>query len=179
MPSSSKLITLQILEYFKGKLDTVISEGDAKSFKAVDYTNNTLKFYKTEEKSDSPVEIALPEEMFLDQAKTAFVENFAWSEETYPGSTNPSLDGKPVMVLAVKGDTSTSYSFVNLERLVDVYTGAETTTNTVTVADGSIKVDAKISAETGNILETKTDGLYVPEAAEMTYATTEDIDALF
>ena len=45
-----------------------------------------------------------PEKLFLDQAGTTVVENFAWSAATYPGSTNPNLDGKTVLVLAVKGD---------------------------------------------------------------------------
>ena len=156
--TSSKLITLDILSYFKGKMDTVIAEGDAKAFKAVDYANNTLKFYKNEDKSDvSPVEISLPEEMFLDQAKTVFVDSFAWSDAAYPGSVDPSLDGKPVMVLAVKGDTATTYSFVNLEKLVDVYTGEDTATVSTTVADGKIKANAKISAAANNVIEAQAD----------------------
>lgn len=181
MATSSKLITLELLSYFKGKMDTVIAEGDAKAFKAVDYADNTLKFYKTEDKSDSPVEISLPEEMFLDQTKTVFVDNFAWSDATYPGSVDPSLDGKPVMVLAVKGDTTTTYSFVNLEKLVDVYTGEDTATVSTTVADGKIKANAKISAEENNVIEAKPDGLYVakPDEVTFTYASESDIDGLF
>lgn len=66
----------------------------------------------------------LPEEQFLDLTKTEFVENFTWSNTTYPGSTNPNLDGKPVLVLALKDeDGNVAYSFVNLEDLIDVYTG--------------------------------------------------------
>lgn len=179
--TSSKLITLDILSYFKGKMDTVIAEGDAKAFKAVDYADNKIKFYKTEDMSDSPVEISLPEEMFLDQTKTVFVDNFAWSSTTYPGSVDPSLDGKPVMVLAVKGDTATTYSFVNLEKLVDVYTGEDTATVSTTVADGKIKANAKISAEANNVIEAKADGLYVAKSDEVTftYASESDIDGLF
>lgn len=182
MAASNKLITLELLSYFKGKMDTIISEGDAKSFKAVDYADNTIKFYKNEDKSDAtPVEITLPEEMFLDQAKTVFVDNFVWSAETYPNSTDPSLDGKPVMVLAVKGDTTTTYSFVNLEKLIDVYTGEESETASVTVAGNKIKSDVKVSEEANNVIEKKTDGLYVkkPEDVTFTYATEEDIDGLF
>lgn len=180
--TSSKLITLDILSYFKGKMDTVIAEGDAKAFKAVDYANNTLKFYKKEDKSDAaPVEISLPEEMFLDQAKTVFVDSFAWSDAAYPGSVDPSLEGKPVMILAVKGDTTTTYSFVNLEKLVDVYTGEDTATVSTTVADGKIKANAKISAEANNVIEAKADGLYVakPDEVTFTYASESDIDGLF
>lgn len=66
----------------------------------------------------------LPEEQFLDLTKTEFVENFTWSNTTYPGSTNPNLDGKPVLVLALKDeDGNVAYSFINLEDLIDVYTG--------------------------------------------------------
>ncbi len=43
----------------------------------------------------------------------------------YPGSTNPNLDGKPVLILAIKGTdktgTTTAYKFVNLEALIDTY----------------------------------------------------------
>ena len=180
--TSSKLITLDILSYFKRKMDTVIDEGDAKAFKAVDYANNTLKFYKKEDKSDvSPVEISLPEEMFLDQAKTVFVDSFAWSDAAYPGSVDPSLEGKPVMVLAVKGDTTTTYSFVNLEKLVDVYTGEETATIATTVSGNKISANAKISADADNVIEAKADGLYVakPNDVTFTYAAESDIDALF
>lgn len=179
--TSSKLITLELLSYFKGKMDTVITNGDAKAFKAVDYANNTLKFYKNEDKSDSPVEISLPEEMFLDQAKTVFVDSFAWSDAAYPGSVDPSLEGKPVMVLAVKGDTTTTYSFVNLEKLVDVYTGEETATIATTVSGNKISANAKISADADNVIEAKADGLYVakPDEVTFTYASESDIDGLF
>ena len=182
MATSSKLITLELLSYFKGKMDTVITNGDAKAFKAVDYADNTLKFYKNEDKSDvSPVEISLPEEMFLDQAKTVFVDNFAWSDATYPGSVDPSLDGKPVMVLAVKGDTTTTYSFVNLEKLVDVYTGEDTATIATTVSGNKISANAKISADADNVIVAKADGLYVakPDDVTFTYAAESDIDGLF
>lgn len=182
MATSSKLITLELLSYFKGKMDTVIAAGDAKAFKAVDYADNTIRLYKNEDKSDeTPATITLPEEMFLDQAKTKFVDNFAWDITTYPDSTDPSLEGKPVMVLAVKGDTSTTYSFVNLERLVDVYTGETSSTATVTVSENKVKAEVNISADENNILKAKEDGLYVAKAEEVTftYAENSDIDALF
>ena len=69
---------------------------------------------------------ALPVEMFLDQAKTRFVQSFAFTQETYPGGTDPNLNGKPVLVLALKGidhnnndAETTTYSFLNMETLVD------------------------------------------------------------
>ena len=63
---------------------------------------------------------ALPSDQFLDQAKTKFEYNFAFSSETYPGATNPNLDGKAVLVLGVKGQGSAvSYSFLDLSLLID------------------------------------------------------------
>lgn len=77
---------------------------------------------------------ALPKEMFLDQTKTTFVPNFAFNATTYAGATNPNMEGKPVLVLAVKGvdntapsDTSKqtlTYSFLDMSTLVDTYTPA-------------------------------------------------------
>ena len=66
----------------------------------------------------------LPKEQFLDLTKTTYVDSFTWSSTTYPGSTNPNLNGKPVMVLALKdNDGNVQYGFVSLNDLVDVYTG--------------------------------------------------------
>lgn len=67
---------------------------------------------------------ALPKEQFLDLTKTTFVQSFAWSSTSYPGSTNPSLEGKPVLVLALKNnsDNTVAYSFLNMYELVDTYT---------------------------------------------------------
>lgn len=77
----------------------------------------------------------LPEEQFLDLTKTEFVESFTWSSTTYPGSTNPNLNGKPVLVLALKDeDGNVAYSFINLEDLIDVYTG----TDPITVSGSNI-----------------------------------------
>lgn len=120
---------MEALTYFKGLMDAVIKEGDNAAVKAVDYANNKLKLYLNADKSDAtPIEIDLPEEMFLDQAKTKLVGSFAWSETEYPGSTNPNLDGKPVMVLAVKGDTDVTYSFVSFESLTTDISSAKVTT---------------------------------------------------
>ena len=67
---------------------------------------------------------ALPKDQFLDLTKTIFVQSFTWSSATYPGSTNPSLEGKPVLVLALKNssDNTVAYSFLNMYELVDTYT---------------------------------------------------------
>ena len=46
--------------------------------------------------------------------------------------------------------------------LIDIYTGKETNTTTTTVSDtNEISVDVKVSAESGNSLSVKSDGLYV------------------
>ena len=82
-------------------------------------------------KTKSVIEAAiadLPVEMFLDNTKTAFVGSFAFDATTYAGATNPNLDGKPVLVLAVKGvdnktkAETTTYSFLDMQTLVNIYT---------------------------------------------------------
>lgn len=76
----------------------------------------------------------LPADQFLDLAKTTYVASFKWSSTTYPNSTNPNLDGKPVLVLALDNGASTTYSFISLNDLVDAYTGD----SYITVSGGSI-----------------------------------------
>lgn len=78
---------------------------------------------------------ALPKEQFLDLTKTTYVDSFAWSSTTYPNSTNPNLDGKPVLVLALKDSNgNVQYGFVSLNDLVDVYSG----TTPIDVSGGTI-----------------------------------------
>jgi hypothetical protein len=56
---------------------------------------------------------------------------------------------------------------VNLEELIDVYTGDETATAKVAVSeDNKISATVKVSAEEGNQVEAKEDGLYVAAPAE-------------
>ena len=104
----------------------------------------------------------LPVEMFLDQAKTTFVGNFAFDATTYAGATNPNLDGKAVMVLGVKTrsndgvTTTTAYSFIDVSYLVDTYTASDTS-----VVVSGYKLKANVSTETGNMLATTANGLYV------------------
>lgn len=138
------------------------------------YNNNTLTFYK---KPNATVDdtadfsINLPEEQFLDQTKTTFVNNFAWSEELYPNSTNPNLDNQPVLVLAVKGDTDVAYSFVSMNELVKIYkasTIASTVTLTIDDATNTISAEVNISADEGNLLEVGTDGGLYAKATDIT-----------
>lgn len=138
------------------------------------YNNNTLTFYK---KPNATVDdtadftINLPEEQFLDQTKTTFVNEFVWSEKLYPNSTNPNLDTEPVLVLAVKGDTDVAYSFVSMNELVKIYK-ASTVASTVTLAiddtTNTISGEVNISADEGNLLEVGTDGGLYAKATDIT-----------
>lgn len=179
--ANEQLTLLEALAYFKEKMDEVIEAGDAPAFKAIEFENNTLKLYRTEEKTDEPVSISLPEERFLDQAKTTFVDPFTWSLETYPGSEDPSLDGKPVLVLGVKGDTTTTYSFVNLEKLMPKAAEiSKESGNLLEEKDDGLFVDVPISEEADNRLEKKEDGFYVKiDLTEEKVTTKDAIDGLF
>jgi hypothetical protein len=160
-----------ISKYYAKKSDlTDISSAASAAIKSVNVSGNTVSFYTSADKSGNAVAtVDFPKELFLDQTKTEFVPKFKWAEATYPGSTNPSLDNKPVMVLAVKGTEGTeetiTYSFLSMSALVDTYvaksTGKDAST-TVTIADYEVEVKVNISAESGNQLTLKDDGLFVP-----------------
>lgn len=139
-----------------------------KAIKSLDVTGNTISFFTSTDKAGTAAfTVDFPTEMFLDQTKTEFVPSFAFSETTYPGATDPKLEGKPVMVLAVKGENpdSCAYSFLSMAALVDTYkakaTGKDKST-TVTIAGYEVDVKVNVSAAAGNILTLKDDGLYVP-----------------
>lgn len=146
------------------QLKTYIDSDKTLAIKGGKATDNGYAFYNVANPTEDAVpafSIDFPVEYFLDQTKTTFVESFTFSAETYVGAVDPALDGKPVFVLAVKGDNDTvTYSFVNLEKLMPNYEGEATNTADTTVADNKVKVDVKVSAEEGNILSTKEDGLY-------------------
>lgn len=155
---------LKHLASLAAKTSTALAALDTKytgAFRSLSVVGNSVKFFTSTDASGTAVAtFDWPEEVFLDQSVTTLVDNFAWSAATYPNSTNPNLDGKTVLVLGVKGDKETNptvkYSFVSLEKLIDVYTAG----------DGSINIDGytvtvKISAAAGNLLELKADGLYV------------------
>ena len=108
----------------------------------------------------------LPVEMFLDQAKTQFVGNFAFNAATYAGATDPSLDGKPVLVLALKGINNATkaetitYSFLNMQTLVDTYTAkAGDSAKILNIAGYEIEV--KIDPSNDNAIEVTANGLKV------------------
>lgn len=129
--------------------------------------NKVKLFTSTDKTGVAAFEFDFPVEMVLDQAKTAFVPQFTWSLETYPGSEDPGLNGKPVMVLAVKGsDGSVAYSFMGMAALVDTYkakVAGKDASTTVTIAGYEVDVKVNISKELNNVLEVRADGLYVPK----------------
>ena len=159
------------------------------SFKSVSVSGNTISFFaSTDGTGTAKATVDFPEEIFLDQATTGLVENFTWSAATYPGSTDPNLDGKTVLVLGIKGDKETNpttkFSFVNLEKLIDTYTVASgdsakiltingytitvnidssannmlTVTNNGLMVDGSGKIDKVANATAGNVAILAADG---------------------
>ena len=155
-------------------IKTWVDSEESLALKTTLYNNNTLTFYK---KPNATVDdtadftINLPEEQFLDQTKTTFVNEFVWSEELYPNSTNPNLDTEPVLVLAVKGDTDVAYSFVSMNELVKIYkasTIASTVTLTIDDATNTISGEVNISADEGNLLEVGTDGGLYAKATDIT-----------
>lgn len=143
-----------------------VAKGAAAAFKSGKVDGNTVSLFTSEDKTGTAAfTFDFPVEMFLDQTKTEFVPKFTWSDATYPGSTNPSLNGKPVMVLAVKGtDDTVTYSFLNMATLVDTYTakvGGKDASTTIEIAGYEVEVKVNISAEAGNQIQLKADGLYV------------------
>ena len=73
----------------KGKLDETI--------KSLSVSGNTVSFFASTDASGTAIAtFDFPEELFLDQTGTTLVDNFAFSAATYPGATNPNLDGKVV-----------------------------------------------------------------------------------
>ena len=146
------------------------------AIKSIEMTGNSLKFYTSTDKSGTPAFTCdIAEANFLDTAKTTFVTNFAFSSATYPGATDPNLNGKPVLVLALKENstaTSVTYSFVNLETLVKIYTAKDSSLE----IDGD-KISVKISAAEGNSLELKNDGLYSGGATKVTGAVEDNLVA--
>lgn len=156
--------------FVKKEAFTPIQTAAEKAIKSLDMTGNTISFFTSTDKTgDAAFTVDFPAEMFLDQTKTEFVPSFAFSAATYPGSTDPKLDGKPVMVLAVKGENpdSCTYSFLSMAALVDTYkakaVGKDTST-TVSIAGYEVDVKVNVSAAEGNALTLKEDGLYVSTA---------------
>lgn len=133
-------------------------------------------------KTKSVIEAAianLPVEMFLDNANTTFVGSFAFNAVTYPGATNPNLDGKPVLVLAIKGvdnktkAETTTYSFLNMQTLVDTYTAKAGASAQVLNINGY-----EIEVKFDSTLTTSANGLGVAVSAVANNAITKQADGL-
>ena len=140
-----------------------------KAIKSIAYSGRTVNFYTTENATGTAVAtIDIPKDLFLDQAQTKFESSFAFTAAKYPGAVNPSLEGKPVFVLAVKGSTdpaqgtandTISYSFLDMSTLVDTYTvKAGDSAKVITIA--GYEVEFKISGTAGNIIQANSDGIY-------------------
>lgn len=137
----------------KNQLDAL----DAKNFGGVKLTDRTIGFYATDDTSGTPLmTITLPSDLRLDQAKTTFAPSFTFNATTYPGATNPNLNGKPVLVLTVTDGTNTTYSFLNLEGLIKTYTAGN---KGITISGASIS--ANVSSTTDNLLSIDSNGLFV------------------
>lgn len=158
MADEKKIVTLAQLNTVKTYIDTK----DGQAIKSGKFENNTIKLYTSTDKTGTAaITLNLPAEMYLDQTKTTVVDSFAWSDTAYPGSTNPSLDGNAVIVFAVTDGTNTTYSFASLASVAATLTGGSTGTATTSVSDGTVTAAVKISTTEGNTLTSDANGLYV------------------
>lgn len=181
-------LTAEIKKTFvkKGAFTPVQAAANA-AIKSLGVDGNTVNFYTSTDKSGTAAfSVDFPSELFLDQTKTTFVAKFKFDAATYPGATDPKLDGKPVMVLAVKGENpdSCTYSFLSMAALVDTYkakaVGKDAST-TVTIAGYEVDVKVNVSAAAGNALVLKDDGLYADisgKADKVKNATVGNLAAL-
>lgn len=136
---------------------TQLDNLDGKNFGGVKISDRTVSFYATSDTSGTALAtVTLPSDLRLDQAKTTFVTSFTYSTTTYPGATNPNLNGKPVLVLSVTDGTNTTYSFLSLEGLIKTYTAGN---KGITISGSSIS--ANVSTTTGNLLSIDSKGLLV------------------
>lgn len=189
---AGKLTTLKHLKALatksQEKIAAVKTLADA-SIKKVITDGNTINFYLDKDAtaaSTADFTINLPAELFLDQTKTQFVGSFAFSAQTYPGATDPNLDGKPVMVLAVKGSTNAdgtanttlTYSFLDMSKLVDTYTVKAGDSAKVLNISG-YEVEFKISSTAGNALKADSNGLFVGASAAANNAVEVKTDGFF
>lgn len=151
---------VQGLQPVKNYIDAVDSKY-AGAFRSLYVENNTVNFYTSNDHTGTAVaSFDFPAEYFLQQTGTEIVSNFTWSSETYPNSTNPNLDGKTVFVMAVKASNDNTapvkYSFVDMALVMSTITNGNTS-----IAVNGMSITVRISAQAGNLLELKDDGLYV------------------
>ena len=160
----TKFVLLRDLKAEANKAKAAITAAQSTAnggIKSGSVSGNTVSFFTSTDGTGTPAfSFDFPSELVLDQLHTQFVGNFAFNATTYAGATDPSLNGKPVLVIAVKdtnaaGTVTTTYSFLDMTTLVDTYTAADASINI-----NGYAINVKVSAETGNHLTLKSDGLY-------------------
>ena len=166
------LVDLGGLQQLAVQTKGIITSTDTYNIKYVNAENNVLKFYRDydAENGVTGVEpaftIDFPSEIFLDGLNTTFEPNFTWSNVTYPGSTDPNYDGNPVLVLAIKTQpannvaATTTYHFISLNSLVDIYTPAAGDSSKILSIAG-YTVTVHISSAANNAITVQNDGLHV------------------
>ena len=140
-----------------------------KAIRGAKIEDNKLKFYAGTDTTVTPLTyVDLPEELYLQATQTEIVEDFAFSTTTYPGATDPNLEGKTVLVLAVKGDgtpPTVKYSFVNMASIIDDFIPkvASATTGNLpafdsegSLTDSTIASDTVVTKVTGAVENTDT-----------------------
>ena len=170
------------------KLATRTNEELGLTIRYARVADNKLYLYNEKSLSDPITETAafeldFPSELFLDQASTQLVQNFAFSAATYPGATDPDLDGKQVLVLGVKTKTNgaadaISYSFVDLTSLIEVIEIASgDSAKVLSIAENgkTRTISVHFSQAAGNMLSIENDGLYV--TTRVTGATENNLAA--
>ena len=166
------LVDLGGLQQLAVQTKNSISSTDTYNIKYVNAENNVLKFYRNYDAENGVIgvdpvfTIDFPSEIFLDGLNTTFEPNFVWSNVTYPGSTEPNYDGKPVLVLAIKTQpannvaATTTYHFISLNSLVDIYTiAAGDSSKILSIAGYTVTVN--ISSAANNAITVQNDGLHV------------------
>lgn len=140
-------------------ISNTINTLDGKKFGDASIADGKLNFFANVGDSTAIKSIDLPAELFLDQVHTTFVPNFAFASGGYTNATNPNLDGKPVLVIAVKDNAASptvTYSFLNMEALVDTYRELN-----AGIQISGYSIGAKVSGDTDNLLSIAQDGLLV------------------
>lgn len=156
------------------------------AIKSVSVSGNTISFFRSlEAGATADFTVDFPTEMFLDQAQTQFVNNFTFNAATYPGATDPNLNGKPVLVLAVKTTDSQkttqsaiNYSFLDVSTLVDTYSPASGET---AISVSGYELTINVSNTANNALTKDAGGLFVDisgKADKVSSATNGDLASL-
>ena len=141
-----------------GAAATKLTAKIAPAFKSAKSQNGTVSFYTSSDTTGTAAfTFDFPEEIYLKQLGTQIVDDFTFDSGTYKGATNPNLNGKTVLTLAVSGDSDTvTYSFVDMSKVVDTYAASDTSIN---ISDYKIKVN--LDASSDNLLTLTSGGLMV------------------